>query len=499
MKRNLYSSVIVLLTGLLFTGCSDNDYMDLDKGHDTLLLTANQATEELNEATHGSEALTLSWTTGTNHGSGHRISYTLELAPSGSDFADPYIAVDHAQQVYSWSINQENLNALLLDKFGGVEGQSVSLDARVTALVSGEDGVQTSSVSFSAIPYTPVTPTLYLIGDATPNGWSADNATAMKRTDNGQFTWEGNLRRGTFKFITTLGQFVPSYNKGADGKMVLRSSFDEPDEQWEVTEDHFYRVTVNLLTLEMTYVQTDGEAPRFDNLYFVGQPTGWGFVKMQKDPLDPFLFRYGRHFENGNGGEFKFGTSEGAWENMLKAAQPNAPYTDTRMEFIAGYDPDNKWFLQESETDKAYKICVDIRSDKERMLMREFEPYEMIYLVGDAAPCGWDLGNATAMTATESPYIFTWTGQLNTGELKFSCDKQSDWNGAWLMNAYGNGVEPTGNVEQALFINKSDDYLKSQYLDINIGDIDNKWRIMSAGTYTITVNQLEETISITKQ
>ena len=67
------------------------------------------------------------------------------------------------------------------------------------------------------------------------------------------------------------------------------------------------------------------------------------------------------------------------------------------------------------------------------------------------------------------------------------------------MNAYGNGVEPTGNVEQALFINKSDDYLKSQYLDINIGDIDNKWRIMSAGTYTITVNQLEETVSITKQ
>ena len=87
MKRNLYSSLIVLLTGLLFTGCSDNDYMDLDKGHDTLQLTASQTTEELNEATHGSEALTLSWTTGTNHGSGHRISYTLELAPSGSDFA----------------------------------------------------------------------------------------------------------------------------------------------------------------------------------------------------------------------------------------------------------------------------------------------------------------------------------------------------------------------------------------------------------------------------
>ena len=30
-----------------------------------------------------------------------------------------------------------------------------------------------------------------------------------------------------------------------------------------------------------------------------------------------------------------------------------------------------------------------------------------MYLVGDAAPSGWDLGNATPMTATDSPYIFT--------------------------------------------------------------------------------------------
>ena len=53
-------------------------------------------------------------------------------------------------------------------------------------------------------------------------------------------------------------------------------------------------------------------------------------------------------------------------------------------------------------------------------------------------------------------------------------------------------------MEQGLFINKSDDYLKGQYLETNIGDIDNKWRIMSAGSYTITINQLEETVSIVK-
>jgi hypothetical protein len=66
------------------------------------------------------------------------------------------------------------------------------------------------------------------------------------------------------------------------------------------------------------------------------------------------------------------------------------------------------------------------------------------------------------------------------------------------MNSKGNDVAPTGEVEQMLFIDKSDDGFKAQYLDVNVGDSDQKWQIQSAGTYTITLNQLEETITIVK-
>ncbi len=132
------------------------------------------------------------------------------------------------------------------------------------------------------------------------------------------------------------------------------------------------------------------------------------------------------------------------------------------------------------------------------MLMDVFEPYDMIYLVGDAAPNGWSLDDATAMTADSDGYTFTWTGSLGTGELKFTCDKQSDWNGAWFM-ADESGKTPTGSEERALFIDKTDSDFKAQYLDISVGDIDYKWNIAEAGTYTITLNQLTETISIVKQ
>ena len=131
--------------------------------------------------------------------------------------------------------------------------------------------------------------------------------------------------------------------------------------------------------------------------------------------------------------------------------------------------------------------------------MTEFVPYEMIYMIGDATPAGWSLDIAEPMVASaDSPYIFTWTGNLNAGELKFTCDKKSDWNGAWFM-ADSEGKTPTGEVERMLFLDKSSDACKDQYLDTVISGIDYKWKVAEAGTYTITLNQLEETISIVKQ
>ena len=487
----------MLLAGFALAACSDQDYEQLDKGSDQLALTAEQSMSTLDETNHASDAITLNWTTGNNYGTGNRISYRLELAKAGTDFANPYVCVDEQTQIYAWSANVENLNNIILDKMGGTVGEPIDIEARVTAIVSGSDETQTATASFSATPYEPVTSTLYIIGSAAPNGWSADNASEMKRSNNGLFTWEGTLSSGELKFITTLGQFLPSYNRGDNGEPVLRTSDDQPDNKWTIDEPHDYKVTVDLLGGTVTFEKTDGIKPLFDQLFFVGNATGWDFEAMTQDAIDPFLFRMGRVFGQGNGGEFKFGTSYGSWENMYKATQANAPYTDQSMEFVAGYDPDNKWYLQDNETGKAYKICVDIRSGKERMMMSEFTPYDMIYLVGDATPNGWDLANATPMTATESPYVFTWTGQLNAGELKFSCDKQSDWAGAWFMAASAD-AEPKGTTEHMLFVNKSDETMKSQYLTVNVGDLDYKWKITSSGTYTITLDQLNETVTITK-
>lgn len=497
MKKYISNILWTLFACAALVSCADDDYTVLDKGHDELTLKVNGTELILDEKSYSSDAIAIEWTTGTNYGTGNRIYYTLEIDRVGNAFASPYVAVNEEDQVYSWSKNVEELNGLIRDYFMVSGGENIALEARLTAAVAEQAETQVATTSFSVTTYEPVTSTLYLIGDATPNGWSADNATEMIRTDNGVFTWTGNLSSGNFKFITTLGESIPSYNKGADGLLVLRTDFSEPDEQYYIDEAHAYKVDVNLLTREISFVQAEAVKPAYEELFFVGNMTGWGFEKMETDLLDPFLFRYGRYFDVG--GEFKFGTSDGSWENMFKATISNASYTDTTTEFIKGFDPDNKWYLQDNEINKAYKICFDVRTGRERMIMTEFVPYEMIYLVGDAAPCGWSIDDATPMMPDDSDaYTFTWEGELNAGELKFTCDKQSDWGGAWFL-ASEYDRNPTGETERMLFIDKSSNDFANQYLDISIGDVDKKWRITEAGTYKITLNQLKETVSIVKQ
>nr|WP_320057512.1 SusF/SusE family outer membrane protein [uncultured Bacteroides sp.] len=498
MKKNIYE-ILFFLTGCMFLTACAEDYAELDKGSNVLTLTASTQTLVLNEINHADDALTLKWTTGTNYGTGNKITYKLEVAKAGTNFANAY-SESLGSGVYEWTKTVEELNILLSDKLDIVTGTKADLEARITASVvdAEETSTQTSSTSFSVTSYKPVTTTLYLIGDATPTAWSVFEPTEMERSETGVFTWTGKLTVGNLKFITTKGELLPSYNKAesADGlKLVYRSSDSGPDGQFTITKDAIYLVTADLLNLTLTVTETDGSAVRFEKVYFVGSFTNWAFMQMVKDPLRINLFHYGDVFEWNNGGEFKFGTAEG-WADMLFAGEANAPYTSTSV--VYNSKDDNKWLMKESECGKAYKIALDVTKNKEKMLMKPFTPYTGLYLVGSASPSAWDLANATAMEATSSPYEFTWRGLLSVGELKISCDKKTDWSGAWFMPDTKDKA-PTGTTENMLFVDKSSTDFKALYPDVNLGDVDMKWKIAVAGTYVITANQLKETISIVKQ
>ncbi len=476
----IYKILSLLMFLSLFWSCTDEDNTEYNKGDQPLEISASKESVELDALNPNSEAIKFIWTSGTNNGTGLAIDYTFQLDKQDGNFKNG-ISLDMGRNAYEKSYKNEELNDLIITKFGVAPDTETTFQYRIIAQIASDAmEPQISPVKTITVKsHKPITKTLYLIGNATPNGWNADDATEMKPVTNTPkaFSWTGALSAGEFKLITTLGEFLPSYNKGEnDTKLVLRESDSAPDDKFIITEGGTYTINVNLISMAISI--TKGEGPEFTELWFVGNPTSWNFKLMTVNPLDPFVFHYNDDLSAG--GEFKIGTVEGNWDAVFFR-----PVTDQQSEGVnldvdkwAG-DPDNKWNI----TGGVYKIKLDIRDMKIDIL--PFTPFTMCYLVGDASPNGWDIGNATPMTATSDPYKFTWTGTLNTGELKFTLDKQDDWNGAWFI-ANEADKNPTGDVEQMIY-------------NYSGAGVDYKWKITEAGTYTIELDQLKETVIIKKQ
>ena len=370
MKSKHIQILTLLLATAAMAACSE-ELTETSKGETPLALTVSQKEIVLDERHYSSTGLSLEWTTGTNYGTGGAIDYTLEIAREENDYADG-LTIEAGRRVYSQSYTVEEFNTLLRDEFGAEAGVAANYKARITARIAADERTQQAEVTFTAIPYEPVTETLYMIGEASPTGWSVNAPEELKRVRPRYFPWTGNLKAGELKFTTAPGEFLPSYNRdataGNDTTLVYRDSDDDPDEKFIIAEAGGYALTVDLLNLTLTIETAEVNTPPYDMIYFVSEANGWRFEPMTQDPVNPFIFRYGAEIGNG---QFKFGTAQGSWENMYKAEVDNADYTNTAVVFVSGFDPDNKWLLNDDTPNKPYKIALDITPDEESMTMTD--------------------------------------------------------------------------------------------------------------------------------
>ncbi len=473
--------IIGLLAMMLFAwACTEDNNAEYNKGDQPLEISASNEKVELDALNPDAEAVKFTWTSGTNYGTGLAIDYTFQLDKEGGNFENG-ISLNTNRGTWNKAYKNEELNDSLIGHFGMLPDTEAAFQYRVIAKVAaGDIEPQVSPIQTISIKtHKPITKTLYIIGGATPGGWNENEATEMKPITNTSkgFTWTGNLIAGDFKFITTLGSFLPSYNKGVDStKLVLRETDAQPDDKFVVTEGGTYTINVNLISMSVDIRR--GKGPEFTELWFVGNPNGWAFSPMTVDPADPFVFHYNDDLSAG--GEFKIGTVKDSWDAVFLRPATNLQSEGAGLDVAkwAG-DPDTKWNI----TGRVYKITLDTRDMKIDIL--PFSPYPVIYLVGDAPSAWGGAPNGIPMTATANPNILTWTGQLKAGELKFSCDNKSDWNGDWFIAPEATKA-PTGEVEPMLFRAKGS------------GE-DHKWKIPEAGTYTIELNQLKETVIIKKQ
>ncbi|GAO45457.1 SusF/SusE family outer membrane protein [Flavihumibacter petaseus] len=472
-------SAISLLT---WSSCMKHNDPEFDKGNTPLAITASKTTVVLEQKSAATDAVVFAWTTGTNHGTDAGISYIFQLAKEGDGFTNA-IVEPLGKAIYSRVFSNAALNDSLLKHWEATPGTPITLEGRVIAIVEAEGiAADTSAtVILTATPYQPASTTLYLIGDATPNGWDAGKATALTPlpSDATTFTWQGSLKSGEMKFITTLGQFLPGYNKGADDfHLVYRSEDGQPDDKFMITTPGAYDITLNLLDLSINI--RPSEFPPYTRLWMLGDavPTGWNIdnpSEMRVDSANLFVFRYNEVLK---AGEFKIPTATGNFNTDYYMPLTNhQAITERGVQLVPGGSPDNKWQITNPGP---YKIVLDMQHLT--MDIKPFTPYTQIWMVGDATPAGWNIDNPTPLVAdATNPYVFTYTGPLTAGEFKFPLGT-GNWGGDYFM--------PVKN-HQDLSVNQMKFVAK--------GDPDYKWQVTTPGNYKIVINQLYETITITKQ
>lgn len=346
------------------------------------------------------------------------------------------------------------------------------------------------------------TSTLYMVGDATPNGWSIDSPTPLTATDEDPlvFSWEGPLNVGELKLCLTTGSwdapFIRPVNNGDQiGKTdkvaeTFAMHAGDPDNKWKVTEAGIYRLTFDLRnwTMSSTYVR-EPEGPVIepivtDNLYIVGDatPQGWNIDNpTQLEKTSDFIFVYQGPLTTG---EIKACMTTGTWDtSFIRPSSDGCKINKDGVEspeFVNTTNPDNKWKVEEAGI---YRLTFDLKNwTISAQYLEDYVPIRKLYMIGEATDGGWDWNKATEIEETAAKSnVFVWEGELGRGTFKAALVK--DFGAPFYRPAKPNcEVSKSGVASNEMVFTT---------------DPDDQWLVNAAGKYRLTFNIEQMTFDAT--
>ncbi len=275
---------------------------------------------------------------------------------------------------------------------------------------------------------------IYLIGDATSGGWSLDNAALMEPTSDGVYEWVGDLNTGALKFVTHH-DWLPSYGPAADNTalsigtvdLVIRSANADPDNKFAVTAGRYaLKIDMSGAKPQLTVADGTGMADKGLNTYYpeiiyaIGSATTAGWVVKNAIEMRESAFISGSYEKvlTLNTGELKF-LHQKDWGAGYGATLANDPVNGSGVYTIAALDDSDNKFAVTLTDATDYKVTVNAVTSS---MTLSYYP-EHLYIIGPAVG-GWSWDdNAKEMTVSEEEGVFTWTGTLSEGEMKFFTEK----------------------------------------------------------------------------
>ena len=343
------------------------------------------------------------------------------------------------------------------------------------------------------------TSSLYMVGNATPNGWSIDSPTPLTVTDEDPlvFVWEGDLYAGEMKLCLVPGSWdVPFIRPLTAGTEIGREDISDapfkmhagnPDDKWNVTAAGTYSLSFDLRNWTMStrfLKEPDGPAIEpivADVLYIVGDatPNGWSIdAPTETEKVSDFIFRYEGPLVSG---EMKACISAGSWDvefirplsDQCTIGKDGAESND----FVYSASPDNKWKITDSGN---YRLTFDLENwtiETEYLgeIIAVKDPIETstLFMIGDATPNGWSMDDATELTVSpDNKYVFTWEGQLVGGTMKACTERDGTFSCPFIRPSSPDCEISSSGVAAPDFV-----YTKNP---------DDQWRVTEAGKYRLT-------------
>lgn len=320
---------------------------------EALVLTALHDSVVCNSRLGDMTALQLTWTAGTNHGTGSAIAYTIDMNLADSAMEDGLHFEIGRTMDRTFALTHRQLIDSVLPFFPSIkddEPMRFALRVRAKVVMSGEQ--QVSEIQpVSIVRIMADTTRLYLIGDAMPNGWDRDHAAQMQwdmSTLSG-YTWTGKMHKGEFKILATTEDWIPCYVRDPQDEehMLYWSETETQDDlKWSIDAPGSYTIDVD--TKARTIAITVNEITEmYDHIYMIGDatPGGWSWdhlTSMQHPEKDLFIYEGPL-----NAGQIKFPTEiKSDWSGeMLYAPTPDCPVSENGTFEIHTGDPDNKWVV----------------------------------------------------------------------------------------------------------------------------------------------------------
>ena len=353
------------------------------------------------------------------------------------------------------------------------------------------------------------TSTLFMVGDATPNGWSIDAPTPFTASEANPmiFEWTGSLNKGEMKLCLTTGSFDAAFirpmtaGEEISKTNITNKTFDmhagDPDNKWKVTEEGKYKLSFDMRnwTFSTEYLG-EKEKPAVEPieaeaLYMVGDatPNGWNIDAPTMLTKAGYVYTYEGVLK---AGELKCCLTKGSWDQSF--VRPDADGVKINKDgvedenFVFTTSPDNKWKVEETGN---YRLTFDlehwtIKAEYLGAIETPKEPIvaDNVWMIGTATPGGWSLDDAAQYTKdANNKYIFTWEGDLKLGSLK-ACTKK-DFNAAFIRPSSANVAITKQGVAAGDFV-----FTTSP---------DDQWEVKEAGKYRIILDLEHYTIKVEKK